>query len=100
MSAEPGVKKDDGKARWTLLPMDQVEYIVRVLMFGARKYPAADNWKRVDNARERYLDAAFRHLAARARGEVLDPETGLPHLAHLCCCGLFAMWFDDEELKP
>lgn len=33
-----GVKKDEGKLRWSLLPWDALEAVVRVLMFGANKY--------------------------------------------------------------
>ena len=31
------------------------------------------------------LACALRHLAAFQRGEDLDPESGLPHLAHAMC---------------
>lgn len=30
-----------------------------------------------------------RHLWAYRRGEVSDPESGLPHLAHAMCCLMF-----------
>lgn len=33
-----GVKKDEGKLRWSLLPWDALEEVVKVLMFGADKY--------------------------------------------------------------
>jgi hypothetical protein len=88
-----GFKADGGKPRWTLLPMEPLEDVVRVLTVGATKY-APGNWMRVPDAEPRYLDAAFRHLAARVRGEILDPETGKPHLAHAVCCLLFVAWFD------
>jgi hypothetical protein len=94
------VKRDDGKTEWHLLPMDVLEDVVRVLMFGARKYPSADNWKRVPNARIRYYDAALRHLTAWQRGEANDPETGLPHLAHAQCCLTFLGWIDKHGDKP
>lgn len=88
-----GVKLDEDKPRWDLLPMDEAEDIVRVLTFGAKKY-APNNWKHVPGARWRYIAAGFRHLVARARGEMLDPESGLPHTAHAGCCLLFLAWFD------
>ena len=88
----PGMKFDNGKRVWSLLPLESVELVVDVLMFGATKY-APNNWKKVQPM-ERYLDAAMRHLVARLQGEVLDKESGLPHLAHLACCALFAIWFD------
>jgi hypothetical protein len=91
-----GYKADGGKPRWTLLPLDALEDAVRVLTLGATKY-APGNWMHVPDGKTRYLDAAFRHLSARALGEVADPETGLPHLSHAICCCLFAAWFDKHE---
>ena len=88
-----GVKYDGGKPRWSLLPMAQVEDVVRVLTYGAAKY-LEDNWKRVPSPRARYHDAAMRHLSAWAQGERDDPESGLPHLAHATCCLLFLAWFE------
>jgi hypothetical protein len=90
-----GYKADAEKPDYMLLPWGPVEDIVRVLTVGARKY-APDNWQKVPNARHRYLAAGARHLVARMRGEVADPETGLPHLAHAGCCLLFAAWFDQR----
>lgn len=91
-----GFKADAEKPRWDLLPWGPVEDIVRVLTLGARKY-APDNWQKVPEAPRRYLAALFRHIIARVRGERLDPETGLPHLAHAGCCLLFWAWHDTPE---
>ena len=88
-----GFKADSGKPEWNLLPLAEVEDVVRVLTVGARKY-APDNWQKVPQARARYFAAAMRHLVAWWRGERDDPETGLPHLAHAGCCVLFLAWFD------
>ena len=55
-----GVKYDDDKLDWSLLPIEPTEKIVEVLMFGAKKY-APDNWKYVDNSQTRYYNAAMRH---------------------------------------
>ncbi len=93
-----GEKHDQGKARWDLLPWGPVRQIVAVLTFGAKKY-APHNWQKVDNPRERYFAALHRHLVAWREGELLDPETKLPHLAHAACCVLFLMWFDDRKEK-
>jgi hypothetical protein len=90
-----GVKRDRGKPRWSLLPWGALASVVGVLEYGASKYDV-DNWKRVENPRQRYFDAAMRHLLAWHMGEVHDPESGLPHLAHAVCCVLFLLWFDTE----
>lgn len=95
-----GVKYDTEKPRWDLLPMDEAEDVVRVLTYGAKKY-SPDNWQRVPGARCRYIAAAFRHLVARARGEIMDSESGFPHTAHAICCLLFLAWFDKRpEVQP
>jgi hypothetical protein len=88
-----GRKDDQGKLQWSLLPVKPVEAVLRVLMFGAKKYTPG-NWMRVENAEERYFDAALRHLMAWRAGEKRDPESGQPHLAHAGCCILFMLWFE------
>lgn len=93
-----GCKADAGKLRLSLLPWRAVGQIVQVLEFGAAKYEP-DNWQRVPNARQRYFDAAMRHLLAWWNGERLDAESGLPHLAHAGCCVLFLLWADDKPAQ-
>lgn len=92
MTTEPtqGIKYDQTKPRYTLLPWDAIASVVGVLEYGARKY-APGNWVHVEDGRTRYLDAAFRHLLAWHGGEDNDPESGHPHLAHAACCVLFLL---------
>ena len=92
-----GVKYDEDKPRFSLVPSASLKAIAQVLTYGAKKYPQADNWKRVDNARERYTDALLRHVYAWMDGESLDPESGLHHLAHAGCCVLFLLHFEAEK---
>jgi hypothetical protein len=88
---EKGNKFDDGKLRWDLLPIIPVETEIRVLMFGAEKY-GEWNWKKeMDNKKERWYSATMRHIHAYMKGEILDPESGLPHLAHARCNLSFLM---------
>lgn len=94
-----GVKHDDEKPRWNLLPMRALEPVVRVLMFGAKKY-AVDNWKDVLNARERYFEAMMRHLADYQAGERFDHESGLPILGHVGCCLAFLLAFETGVAVP
>lgn len=77
----PGQKFDGGKVQFCLVPPLAHEAHASVLTFGAQKY-APDNWRKVHNAQTRYLNAAFRHIHSHTKGEVQDPESGLPHLAH------------------
>ncbi len=85
-----GVKYDAGKLRWDLLPMSAVEKIVAVMTFGAAKY-GPNNWQALDDFESRYFAALERHLVAWRRGERIDPESGLPHLAHAGCCLVFLL---------
>ena len=91
----PGLKYDSEKPRWDLLPLDIIEEIVKVLTIGAQKYDD-DNWRKVENGKKRYYAAMMRHIKDYQSGEMLDPETGLPHLAHAGCCLIFIMGLEKE----
>jgi hypothetical protein len=95
LERQAGRKNDAGKDPWDLLPWGPVQDIVRVLEHGARKYEP-ENWRKVPNARRRYFAAMMRHLLAWWRGERLDPDSGLPHLACAGCSLLFLAAFDQE----
>jgi hypothetical protein len=83
------------KPRLDLVPTAAIEEIAAVLTFGAGKY-GDNNWCR--GARwGRYYAALLRHLFAWWRGENLDPETGLSHLAHAGCCLLFLLTYQREN---
>ena len=68
-----GRKDDAGKRPWHLLPWESAGLI----------------------------GATIRHLTAWRSGERLDPESGLPHLAHAACSVLFMLAIDeDSHLEP
>ena len=105
MVIESGIKQDAGKPPMSLLDRTALEDIARVLGFGAEKY-SSQNW-RGGIRMSRLTDAALRHLFAYIDGEDLDPESGLPHLAHASCCLMFAQWMaknrpdlDDRFKQP
>lgn len=93
-----GVKYDAGKLDWALLPVEPIEETIKVLMFGAQKY-ARDNWKKVDNHEVRYYNAAMRHITAWQKGEKVDSETGISHIAHAMCCLTFLLAKEIEHEK-
>ena len=93
--ALPGIKDDVDKLDWSLLPFATLHSVIKVLMFGAKKY-SRDNWKLVPDAKRRYFSATIRHLDAYQDGDKCDKETGLSHLAHAICCLIFLLWFDDK----
>ena len=80
-------KHDSQKPRTDLLPFEALEEVSKVLSHGASKY-ADHNWRKGMNW-SRLLGASLRHLFAWARGEDLDKESRLSHLAHAACCILF-----------
>jgi hypothetical protein len=94
--ANTGRKDDSGKLEWTLIPWTAMRIVLQVFQFGAKKY-APDNWKRVPNARHRYVNAAMRHLTAHLEGEILDPESEFPHLAHAAASLLMCLGLPKEE---
>jgi len=93
-----GLKSDNGKLRWSLLPEREVEEVVRILEYGAKKY-APDSWQHLEDGRTRYYDALRRHLQAWRRGEVYDHESKLPHLAHVACNIFFLMSLDRKARR-
>ena len=83
------LKYDEDKIDWLIMPYVALEEVSKVMVFGQRKY-FRGNYR---NGFEylRLLNAAMRHIISFARGEDKDPESGLSHLAHACCCILMLM---------
>ncbi len=81
-------KYDSDKPRYDLLPPVAIDLMAQVMTFGAKKYKP-EGWRTVPDAVRRYQAALLRHSFAMLRGEVLDPESGLPHAAHAMCCAAF-----------
>ncbi|WP_050590127.1 dATP/dGTP diphosphohydrolase domain-containing protein [Pseudomonas sp. URMO17WK12:I12] len=55
------------------------------LLDGMLKY-GRSNFRAVGVRASIYYDAASRHLNAWFEGEAVDPDSGLPHLAHALAC--------------
>jgi len=90
-----GIKSDEGKLRWDLLPLELIEGIVKVLTYGAKKY-TENGWQSAPNAKARYKAALLRHLVAYSKGEKIDPESGLPHIDHLQTNAMFLKYFERD----
>lgn len=97
-SSTLGAKFDQGRVEYGLIPPFALHEIAKVLTFGAQKYQR-DNWKHVPDASRRYFDALERHIWAYKRGEEVDSESGLHHLAHAGCCLMFLLEHE-KFLKP
>lgn len=92
MKLAEGTKFDGGKDPWHLAPWDAFRAIVKVLLYGVKKYEAR-NWEK-GMAWSRCYGAAMRHATAWWDGEDNDPETGMSHLWHWGCCVCFLISFE------
>lgn len=91
------MKADSGKIEYDLFPNNVLELIIKVMMFGAKKYER-DNWKKADaKGLIRYYNAARRHDEAHMAGEYYDVESGLPHLAHKLCNDVFRLYLEERN---
>ena len=95
ITAATGIKHDQEKPDMSLLSNTALVKIAEVMTFGKKKY-TAHNW-RGGFVWSRPLAAAARHLFAFIGGEDKDPETGLSHLAHACCCLFFVLEFEETR---
>ena len=86
-----GQKHDQDKLRWDLLPVEEIEEIVKVLTYGVKKYEA-NSWQLVPNAIERYYAALLRHIVDWRKGEDLDEESKLKHLSHAATNIIFLLY--------
>jgi hypothetical protein len=90
-----GRKDDQDKLMYDLLDPKFEDAIVEILTHGAKKY-AKDNWKKVEPFEDRYYSALRRHLAAWRKGEMIDPDSGLHHLAH-CATNIYFLYMRSIE---
>ena len=70
----------DHKLRWDLLPIGDIEDIVKLYTAGAVKY-GDNSWQELPDGYNRYKAAMFRHLVEYEKGNEFDNETGGRHLA-------------------
>ena len=89
-STNGGIKFDDDKPDYSLVPPNALDDVVKVLTIGAKKYDR-HNWKKLDNINDRYFAAAQRHMWALLKDEIHDPETGIHHAGHAIACMMFLL---------
>ena len=83
------IKNDSGKTEFHHMPLEALEQVSSVFMFGASKYQEYNY--RGGFKYSRLFNASLRHLFAFWKGENNDKESGLPHLAHAVCCILMLL---------
>jgi len=87
MTDDKALRYNEWKLQWHLLHIPFIEWVIKVLEFGAEKY-SPDNWKKPMD-RNTVLDSQMRHQAALMKGEEIDSDSGLPHIYHLACNAMF-----------
>jgi hypothetical protein len=95
---ETGRKFDKDKPQYSLLPDKALLEMVKNLTFGASKY-APNNWRKLANPKQRYFDAAQRHMWQWFSGEQKDPENNLHHLAAAAVNMMFILDLEMLELE-
>ena len=89
----------DGKRMLQLVEQSFVDGVADVLTMGAEKY-APDNWKLSKGTPDHdqfvndRIGSLLRHLSAYRSGEMIDEESGLPHLDHIACNIMFIRYYD------
>ena len=95
-----GTKYDQDKLQYSLIPSHALEQIAKNLTVGLKKYKERDNWKKVDGAEQRYLDALYRHLEAHRRGEMYDADSSVSDMLHMAAVAVNAMFLLEFMLDP
>lgn len=94
-SEKSGKKNDfqDGKLRWDLLPLEEIEDIVKLYTAGSIKY-GDNNWQGLENGYQRYKAAMLRHLLEYEKGNKIDEETKVNHLAAVAWNAIAMLYLD------
>ena len=80
------------------MPLPVIDEVAKVYTFGATKYPEG-SWSRLPDGMRRYKAALLRHLVEFDKGNDLDSESGLPHLANAAWNAIAMLHFFMEK-KP
>lgn len=89
------VKVDAEKPHPSYVPVSLINAVMAVREYGNAKYHDPHNWKNVEP--ERYHEALLRHVLAIWNDPyAVDPESGLPHLAHIATNVAFLLEMENE----
>lgn len=99
---DTGLRFNEGKLRYDLLPPDAIEEVVKVFTMGAKKYTDR-NWE-LGMPWMTIVASLKRHMAAWELGELKDTESGLLHTAHLAWNALALLTYElrciGEDNRP
>lgn len=69
----------------SFIPNPALLFLSKVMVLGAKKYGKM-NWRSKPIKYSVYYDAAMRHMMAMIDGQNNDPESNMPHAAHVMAC--------------
>jgi hypothetical protein len=95
-----GIKFDKGKLQYTLVPPYALREVARNLTAGLDKYKERNNWQRVPDAQQRYMDALMRHFEAVRLGEIYDTESSAENMPHMAAVAVNALFLLEFMLNP
>ena len=91
---QAGVKDDNGKARFDLIPPPALIALAELYSTGSVKY-GDRNWE-LGMAYGRVFGAMMRHSWAWWRGEIYDKEDGQHHLISVAWCAFALFTFESK----
>ena len=92
-----GMKFDEDKLRYDLIPPEILLWLAELYTHGAKKY-APNNWKNVSI--EQYVAAFHRHFNDWRLGIDLDKDSSMHHLKHALWNAATIAWLEIEGKKP
>ena len=97
MGKETAGRFNENKIRYDLVAPWGMEQIAKVYTYGTIKYDD-DNWWKGLKWKKDVLGCIFRHVWKWVRGEKLDDESGLNHLAHAAWNCIALMEYERNEI--
>ena len=88
-------RHNEGKLSWSILDFKALEPLVKVMMYGEKKY-ARHNWKNGMDMQV-IMDCAMRHMTDLLNGETIDLESGLPIVGHLMANIMMISHYQQKE---
>lgn len=97
-------RTNPNKVEWSQLApfLPALELVARALMHGAKKHheaPGSTAWRDVEDPAHVFGNKIARHGLEHACGRKFDPESKLPHLAHLIANALIVMMSEGDFIK-
>jgi len=93
-----GIKHDEGKDRWDLLPWKYIKRLVKTYTYGAKKYED-NNWQGLD--KDRLKAGLLRHWTQYEEGKQIDddPTSDNYNLAQVMWYCIALMYKDDQQCE-